>query len=156
MSAHKMQFEWVDGALDAIRYATRQRWHVFVVTNQSGVARGRYDEAAVRGLLNWIGEEARRTGGTVDDWRYCPFHPEASVEIYRRTHDWRKPSPGMLLDLMKAWEVDPSRSVMIGDQETDMSAAAAAGVTGRLFRGGNLLSFIQPLIDKSPECDLRD
>jgi D-glycero-D-manno-heptose 1,7-bisphosphate phosphatase len=53
----------------------------------------------------------------------------------------------MLLDLIKTWEVDPSRCVMIGDQATDMAAAAAAGMPGHLFPGGNLLSFIQPLID---------
>ena len=141
------RFEWVDGALEAVRYATRNFWHVFIVTNQSGVARGLYDEAAVRTALDWIGDEARRAGGTIDDWRYCPFHPEAKIEAYRRAHDWRKPSPGMLLDLIKTWEVDPSRCVMIGDQATDMAAAAAAGMPGHLFPGGNLLSFIQPLID---------
>jgi D,D-heptose 1,7-bisphosphate phosphatase len=141
------RFEWVDGALEAVRYATRNLWHVFIVTNQSGVARGLYDEAAVRTALDWIGDEARRAGGTIDDWRYCPFHPEAKIEAYRRAHDWRKPSPGMLLDLIKTWEVDPSRCVMIGDQATDMAAAAAAGMPGHLFPGGNLLSFIQPLID---------
>jgi D-glycero-D-manno-heptose 1,7-bisphosphate phosphatase len=54
----------------------------------------------------------------------------------------------MLLDLIKAWEVDPSGCVMIGDQATDMAAGAAAGMPGHLFAGGNLLSFLQPLIDK--------
>jgi D,D-heptose 1,7-bisphosphate phosphatase len=141
-------FEWVEDALEAVRHATSSGWHVFVVTNQSGVARGLYDEAAARGLLQWISDEAHRSGGTIDDWRYCPFHPEATVENYRRAHSWRKPSPGMLLDLMQAWEVDPCRSVMIGDQPTDMQAAASAGVAGHLFGGGNLLSFIQPIIDK--------
>lgn len=141
------RFEWVDGALDAIRYATQAGWHVFIVTNQSGVARGLFNEAAVRALLDWVGDEARRIGGTIDDWRYCPFHPDAAFEWYRRAHSWRKPLPGMLLDLMDAWMVDPSRALMIGDQRTDMDAAAAAGVPGRLFRGGNLLSFIRPLID---------
>ncbi len=144
----KDQFEWVEGALEAVRHATSRGWHVFVVTNQSGVARGIYDEPAVRGLLDWIGDEARRAGGTIDDWRYCPFHPEATLENYRQAHPWRKPSPGMLLDLMQTWEVDPGCSVMIGDQPTDMAAAASAGIPGYLFKGGNLLSFIQPIIDK--------
>ena len=53
------RFEWIDGALDAIRYATQAGWHVFIVTNQSGVARGHYDEAAVHDLLDWIGDQAR-------------------------------------------------------------------------------------------------
>jgi D-glycero-D-manno-heptose 1,7-bisphosphate phosphatase len=143
------RFDWVDSALDAIRYATQAGWHVFVVTNQSGVARGLYDEAAVQHLLGWIADHARDAGGTIDDWRYCPYHPDATIDAYRRTHPWRKPEPGMLLDLIRAWEVDPARAVMIGDQPSDLAAAAAAGVTGHLFPGGNLLSFIQPILDNA-------
>ena len=142
------RFEWVDGALDAIRYATEAGWHVFVVTNQSGVARGLYTEEAVRGLLDWMADEARRAGGTIDDDRFCPFHPEANLETYRQVHPWRKPLPGMLLDLIRTWELDPKRAVMIGDQPTDMQAAAAAGVTGHLFPGGDLLTFLRPILDQ--------
>ncbi len=142
------RFAWMPGALDAIRHATSRGWHVFVVTNQSGVARGFYDQAAVRSLMGWIGDEARRHGGTVDDWRHCPFHPEAVVPAFRAVSDWRKPAPGMLLDLIRAWELDPARCVLIGDQETDLRAAAAAGVSGHRFRDGNLLSFISPILDK--------
>lgn len=141
------RFEWVEGALDTIRHATETGWHVFVVTNQSGVARGYYDEAAVRGLLGWIGDEARRHGGTIDDSRYCPFHPEASVPAYRAHSDWRKPAPGMLLDLIRAWELDPARCVMIGDQDTDVAAAEAAGIAGHRFGGGNLFGFARPLLE---------
>jgi D,D-heptose 1,7-bisphosphate phosphatase len=141
------RFEFIPGALDAIRHATQSGWHVFIVTNQSGVARGHYEESHVQDLLAWIGDEARRTGGTIDDTRYCPFHEAASIEAYRQPSDWRKPAPGMLLDLMRAWEVDPARCVMIGDQPTDMQAAAAAGVPARLFSGGNLLDFVRPTLD---------
>jgi D,D-heptose 1,7-bisphosphate phosphatase len=140
------RFEWMPGALEAIRYATEAGWHVFVVTNQSGVARGHYDEAAVRDLLGWMANEARRAGGTIDDARYCPFHDEAVIDAYHRASDWRKPEPGMLLDLIRAWELDPPRCVMIGDQPTDMAAAAAAGVPGRLFPGGNLQEFVREIV----------
>jgi D-glycero-D-manno-heptose 1,7-bisphosphate phosphatase len=140
------RFEWVDGALEAIRYATRAGWHVFVVTNQSGVARGLYTEDAVRGLLDWMADQARAAGGTIDDVRFCPYHPEAEVSAYREAHPWRKPLPGMLLDVIRAWELDPGRAVMVGDQGTDMEAAAAAGVAGHLFPGGNLLAFLRPIL----------
>ena len=140
-------FEWTEGALDAIRHATASGWHVFIVTNQSGVARGLYDEAAVRRLLDWIADEARREGGSVDDFRYCPFYRDASVAAYRAISDWRKPAPGMLLDLVRAWELDPARCIMIGDQPSDIQAAAAAGISGVLFPRGNLLSFLRSILD---------
>jgi D,D-heptose 1,7-bisphosphate phosphatase len=148
------RFEWIDGALDAIRHATDVGWHVFVVTNQSGVARGKYAPVAVTDLLAWIGDEARRHGGTIDDTRYCPFHPDAVLPAFRAISDWRKPAPGMLLDLMRAWELDPARCVMIGDQPSDLQAAAAAGISGFRFMGGNLLSFVNPILDKmNPRAD---
>ena len=122
------RFEWMPGASEAVRRAVIRGWHVFVVTNQSGVARGFYDEAAVRALMGWMIGELRAAGGTLDDWRYCPFHPQAALAAYRRDSDWRKPAPGMLLDLIRAWELDPSRAVMIGDNDSDMRAAEAAGL----------------------------
>lgn len=141
------RFDWVDGALEAIRHATATGWHVFIVTNQSGVARGLYDEAAVHALLAWIADEARAAGGTIDDTRFCPYHPQAQVSAYRQAHPWRKPAPGMLLDLMRAWDLDPGCCVMVGDQATDMQAAAAASVDGHLFPGGNLHAFVRPILD---------
>lgn len=140
------RFEWTDGALDAIRHATEAGWHVFVVTNQSGVARGLYTEDAVSGLLDWMADEARAAGGTIDDVRYCPFHPQATLDAYRQAHPWRKPMPGMVLDLLRVWELDPGQAVLVGDQATDMKAAAAAGVAGHLFPGGNLLDFLRPIL----------
>lgn len=141
------RFEWIPGAREAMAHATRAGWHVFIVTNQSGVARGYYPEAAVHDLLGWIGDEVRAIGGTVDDARYCPFHPtDQALPAYRAISDWRKPAPGMLLDLIRVWELDPARCLMIGDQETDLRAAAAAGVPGHLFTGGDLLAFVRGLI----------
>jgi D-glycero-D-manno-heptose 1,7-bisphosphate phosphatase len=140
-------FEWMPGARDAIRTATDAGWHVFVITNQSGVARGLYDEAAVTALHGWMTDEVRCAGGTIDDIRYCPFHPDGVVPAYRKVSDWRKPAPGMLLDIMRAWELDRERCLLIGDQDTDLAAAEAAGIEALRFSGGNLLEFIRPIVD---------
>ena len=145
------RFEWTPGSLEAIREATDAGWHVFIVTNQSGVARGYYDETAVVALHDWMSDEARRAGGTIDDIRYCPFHEDALVPAYRRASDWRKPRPGMLTDLIRAWELDPSRCILVGDQPTDMAAAEAAGIRAFHFPGGNLAEFVRPLIQE-PAC----
>lgn len=140
------RFDWIEGAVETVRLATSKGWHVFIVTNQSGVARGFYGEDDVRALLVWIREQCLAAGGTIDDTRYCPFHPEAVIPAYRRVSDQRKPAPGMILDLIRAWELDPARCVMVGDQPTDMQAAAAAGIAGHQFNGGDLSRFVAPLL----------
>ncbi|MCG7360612.1 HAD-IIIA family hydrolase [Roseomonas sp. ACRSG] len=141
------RFEWIEGAVEAIARATAAGWHVFVVTNQSGVARGFYDEAAVGAMLEWMADTARLHGGTIDDWRFCPFHPEAPLPAYRKTSDWRKPAPGMLQDLLRAWEPAETPRLLVGDQPTDLQAAAAAGVKGHLFTGGNLQERVCALLE---------
>ncbi len=143
------RFAWIDGARAAIARATASGWHVFIVTNQSGVARGYYDEAAVAALHDWMADEIRCAGGTIDDVRICPFHPEAAVPAYRRVSDWRKPAPGMLLDLIRAWDLDAARCVLVGDRASDLAAATAAGMAGHLFDGGDLDAFVAPLLRPS-------
>lgn len=140
------RYDWIDGAREAIARATNAGWHVFIVTNQAGVARGYYAEADAQALMAWVADEIRLFGGTVDDLRYCPFHPEGSAAGYRAMSDWRKPAPGMILDLLRAWELETDRCVMVGDQETDRSAARAAGVPFRLFQGGRLDAFLADLL----------
>ena len=140
------RFEWVDGAVEAMRAASDLGWHVFVVTNQSGIARGFYDEAALALLHAWMVDSVHAAGGTIDDIRFCPFHPEAVVEQYRRDSDWRKPAPGMILDLVARWQLDLARCVLVGDQPSDLAAARAAGIRGEHFPGGNLAASVRPLL----------
>ena len=142
------RFEWMPGALQAIRVAHQRGCHVFIVTNQSGVARGHYTEADVQALHRWMLDQVIQAGGTLDDVRYCPYHPEAAVPAYRQAHPWRKPAPGMVLDLIRAWDLDPARCALVGDQPTDLQAAASAGIPGHLFTGGDLARTVLPILDR--------
>jgi D,D-heptose 1,7-bisphosphate phosphatase len=144
------RFEFTPTSRQAVANATNAGWHVFIVTNQSGVARGYYTEQDVATLHHWLQTQMHQAGGTIDDIRYCPTHPEAAIPAYRRDNDWRKPGPGMLLDLIRAWELDPARCILVGDQPTDLAAAAASGVASYLFPGGDLAAFIAPLIPSRP------
>lgn len=141
------RFHWIDGAIGAIRELNDRGYLVFVVTNQAGVAKGLYEEKDVVALHAHMQEELAAQGAHIDDFRYCPYHIEATVPAYRRDSPMRKPSPGMLLDLLANWRVDLSKSFLIGDKESDLSAARAAGMPGYLFKGGDLCDFLRDIPD---------
>jgi histidinol-phosphate phosphatase family protein len=122
------RFRWIEGTRAAIKTANDSGLLVFVVTNQSGVARGFFDEEAVRRVHVHMQAELREIGARIDDFRYCPYHPQGSVPAYTRPSPWRKPEPGMILDLMAHWPVDPTRSILIGDRGSDVEAGHAAGI----------------------------
>ncbi len=144
------QIVWLADVPAAIRHLNEAGYFVFVVTNQSGVARGLYDEGAVRDLHAWMDEWLRGRGARVDDWCYCPHHPDAVINAYRAACLCRKPAPGMILDLARRWPVDMSRSFLIGDRASDLVAAAAAGLPGFLVEEGGLLGQVQRLAPRGP------
>ena len=140
------QIDWVEGAIQAVKAVNDAGLFAFVATNQSGVGRGYYTEADVQALHVWMNAELMAHGAHIDAFAYSPFHPEAEIEGYRRDTPCRKPNPGMLTDLFARFAVDRGRAVMIGDRASDVACAAAAGISGLVFKGGDLMAALAPEI----------
>ena len=143
------QLEWTAGAAAAaaVKTVNDRNLFAFVVTNQAGVARGYYDEDAVEVFHRAMQERLRAMGAHVDDFRFCPHHPEGVDGAYAVECDYRKPRPGMLHQLMAAWPVDVAASALIGDKPSDVEAAEAAGVTGRLLTAQRVNEAVESVLE---------
>ncbi len=140
------RLEWMAGARRAIRRLNDAGVAVAVASNQSGVARGFFDLAAVEAVHAAMAADLAALGAWVDAIEICPFLPDATVAAFAHPdHPDRKPNPGMMLRLIERLGLDPARTVVIGDKESDLEAARRAGVTGALFAGGDLDAFVLAL-----------
>jgi D-glycero-D-manno-heptose 1,7-bisphosphate phosphatase len=137
---------FLPGAAAAVKQANDLGFYVFLVTNQSGVGRGYYTETDVERCNATLQRHLRAFGAHLDDIRYCSDHPDALIEAYRRPTGWRKPAPGMLIDLMEHWPVLREKSLMVGDKDSDMGAGRAAGVDCAKFETEDLAAFLGPLL----------
>jgi D-glycero-D-manno-heptose 1,7-bisphosphate phosphatase len=130
------EFEFIPGAPEAIRLLKDAGFLVIVVTNQSGIGRGYYDEADVHRLHRFMDEELKRHGAAVDAYYLCPHHPLHGIGEYRRECGCRKPLPGMLLEAADDFSIDLAASFIIGDKMADIEAGRAAGCRPLLVATG--------------------
>jgi D,D-heptose 1,7-bisphosphate phosphatase len=137
---------FIPGAVAAVKRVNDSGRYAFLVTNQSGIARGYYTESNMHAFHAHMQRHLRAAGAHFDDIRFCPYHPDGTVARYARSSDWRKPAPGMLLDLLSSWPVDRDASFVVGNTQADMRAAEAAGLRGLLFGGGDLDQLLAPVL----------
>ena len=140
------RLEWMPGARLAVRRLNEAGIAVAVATNQSGVARGYFNLAAVERLHEAMRADLAVEGAWLDAVYVCPFLAEAAVAEYAHPdHPDRKPNPGMILKALAELDLDPDQTFVIGDKPSDLEAARRAGVAGALFPGGDLNAFILEL-----------
>lgn len=146
---HKLEdLVWMPGAKEAIRLLNDRGYRVIVVTNQAGVARGYYDEAAVIAFHAGMQDQLASEGAFVDAFYYCPYHGEGALPAYKiEEHPDRKPNPGMILRGLADFAVNRDGSFVVGDKASDMEAARRAGLPGYLYTEGNLQAMIEQIVN---------
>jgi D-glycero-D-manno-heptose 1,7-bisphosphate phosphatase len=122
-------FTFMEGVFPAMRDLAGKGYRLIIITNQSGIGRGYYAEADFQKLTAWMLEQFAENDVQIEAVYNCPHHPEENC-------DCRKPEPGMLLKAIREHDVDPDLSWMVGDKESDMQAAEAAGIHNRVLIGG--------------------
>lgn len=124
-------FEYLPEAIEGLKQLQNAGFMLFVVTNQSGIARGYYTEDDFLSLTRAMTNDLSAKGVTLSAVYYCPYLEDADLEPYRVNSELRKPEPGMLLKAAQDHDIDLSRSIMVGDKVSDMVAAERAGVPDR-------------------------
>ena len=147
-------FVWIEGAREAVKWANERGILVLVLTNQSGIARGYYSEQQFLDFTAWIERELAAFGAHLDATYYCPHHPTEGRGAYRRECSCRKPAPGLIHRAREEWRFRWTESLMIGDSDTDIQAAVAAGVTPVRFRGGNLRDCVEDAFARMPAISM--
>lgn len=124
--------EWVaiPGAVEAIARLKRGGWLVAVCTNQAGIGRGIFSEAALQRIHDELARALADQGVRLDGLIHCPHRPEDDCAC-------RKPRPGMLLEMMARLGAAPEETLFVGDSLRDVDAALGAGCTPVLVRTGN-------------------
>lgn len=130
------EIELLPAAAAAIAKLNQHRIPVILVTNQSGVARGKFTEAFVKESHIYLQKLLQRENAHIDDFFYCPHHPEAGNPPYRKTCNCRKPAPGMLRAAAKKHHLNLKRSYVVGDKLIDVELGLKAGAKAVLVETG--------------------
>ena len=126
-------FEIIPGVLDALRLLQLANYKLIIITNQSGIARGYYDIADFKKLNNWMVETLKKEGVFIDDVYYCPHHPDAVIEKYRKKCNCRKPKTGLFRRAITDYNLDIDLCFAIGDKLRDCSICTNTGCKGFLI-----------------------
>lgn len=139
------------GVVEGLQLLQRQGYRLFVVTNQSGVARGLFPESALAPLFTHIRQLLARESVSIDGFYYCPHHVDGVVGEYAHACNCRKPQPGMLHHAAMEHKLDLAASWMIGDILHDVECGRRAGCRTVLIDNGNETEWHSSALRK-PHC----
>ena len=122
------RFEYIDGVIETLKYFTQKKYNIFLVTNQSGIARKLFSEDEFLLFQNSLIYDMKKKGIYIKDFEYCPHHPEAIDKKYRLNCYCRKPNPGMIKKILQNYKIDPDEVIFVGDKISDIQAAFRSGI----------------------------
>ena len=146
------EFSLLPGVADAIAELNRLDLLAIVVSNQPGVAKGKFRKDLLEQMTGKMVAALVASGARLDDVCYCLHHPDASVPEYRANCACRKPRPGLLLRAAEKWRIDLRASFMVGDGINDLQAGIAAG-TRTLFVNPRKCYFCEELVRQGVQPD---
>lgn len=121
-------FEFQPGIINLIKYYIKQGYIIFIITNQSGIARGFYSEHEFIKLTNWMLKQFAKHDIKIAKVYHCPHFPCNESKC-----NCRKPKPGMILQAVDEFNIDLAQSILIGDKRTDILAGKNAGIRKNLY-----------------------
>jgi len=121
---------WKPGAKELIKTLNDKNYYVFVATNQSGIARGKYTEDEMHAFHNAMRNDLKDYGAYIDKFYYCPYHKDGVKLEYIKESNDRKPKTGMLDKITKEWGLNKDNLVFIGDRDIDMDCAKNFNIRG--------------------------
>ncbi len=127
-------FPWT---ADALRLLNRAGYATIVITNQAAIGRGLIDEAFLAAVHGELDRRLAAGSARIDRYYFCPHIPDAKLERYRQVCQCRKPAPGLIEQACRELDLDPRRSVMVGDRWLDVACGQAAGTRSVLVRTGH-------------------
>lgn len=131
----KKNCQFIEGIFDLARLAISKNFIICIITNQAGIGRGYYSEKQFHDFMDWMSIQFKNEGAFISKVFYSPYHPVHGKGIYKKDDNSRKPNPGMLLQAIKEFDLDPDKSILIGDSVSDIQAGIAAGIGTNLYLG---------------------
>lgn len=122
------RFDLIPGVLSSLKEISSRNIHIIIITNQSGIARGIFNEDEYMLLTSKILDMFTKERIFISKVYTCPHHPKAKIKKYKKNCNCRKPMPGLILNAIKEFNIDLNKSIFIGDKRSDMEAAINAGI----------------------------
>ena len=122
------RFEYIEGVIETLKYFSQNKYNIFIVTNQSGIARKLFSEDEFLSFQNSLIYDMQKKGVFINDFEYCPHHPKAIDKRYRMNCNCRKPNPGMIKKILKNYKIHPDEVIFVGDKISDTQAAFNSGI----------------------------